>query len=206
MGIDGGQPQLVLNRMILHFFVSGDYVYYANPSDGGILYKCQTDGTNPIKLGDYKIFYFIFVLDDMVYYNTDYGWVRVSVDGRDSEILNIFGTSPIFSGGRFYYINTDSKKIMSVDVDDGNEVEIDSQRWWSLNSTDTHLFAIDDISNYVYKMNYNGEEKTAFLSSSINNICIVGDWIFMNDRMDGILMKMKTDGTCKTVMQKLQGQ
>ena len=205
VGIDGRNRQTVFGFATFHFCVSGEYIFFANSTDDGKLYRSNLDGSDLFKLGDQKVGYFIDVHDGTVFYGThDDGWYSVPVNGGTPKALNIFGSSPCYADGWIYYLGKEFWSLNKVRPDGSDNQEINPPRKQGINISGDYIYYIDAASDNVYRVDFDGRNKELIYDGHIMNICITGDWIFMHEKRGGILHKMKLNGSEHVVMQRLQ--
>jgi len=153
---------------------AGDWVYYANGSDGYKLYKAKTDGSFAMKVTDERM-YSIHVAGDWIYY-TDY-------------------SDSVESSGRIYRMKTDGsgKTLLSDTV--SNALNVTGS--WIYYGSGSALFKMKTDGSGKTKLT----EDTSYYNV-IGDINVSGDWIYYTEYSEysGKLQKIKTDGSAKALV------
>jgi hypothetical protein len=168
------------------FSVNGEWIYFADFTDGQSLYKIKIDGTMKTKILSDDVGT-LNVVGDWIYYSSNLGGDaglatnlnKVKTDGTSRTVLSDQEWT--------YEINVVGDWIYFSDY---LQETMDSYGKWTL-----------------YKMKTDGTSKTKLSDDNIINVNIAGDWIYYTIRndtaanyIDPILYRMKTDGSMKEIV------
>lgn len=150
----------------------GDWIYYSGVYDA--LYKSRPDGSEKTKLTDSVAFY-INIVDDWIYYCTmdkkgnPGHTMKIKTDGTGETELGELHASYLNIVGAWIYFK----------LSDGVQIE--------------------NSYHPLYRMKFDGTEKTLVFEDRSEDIFIFDDWLYYRNTNDKpVLTMMRTDGTERT--------
>jgi hypothetical protein len=189
---------------------AGEWVYYANGSDGYKLYKIKADGTGAAKLSDERM-YSVHVVGDWIYY-TDYSDAvensgkiyRLKTDGTGKALLSDTVSNCInVTGGWVYY--SSGSALFKVKTDGSGKVKLTEDNSYynvvgDINVSGEWIYFTEysEYSGKLMKVKTDGSGKAAVSSGMSRHVNVAGSWIYyINADDNSALYKMKTDGSDK---------
>lgn len=190
-------------------------------SDTLDIYKIKTDGTGKakVKLGPSNtllctsITEYLVVIEDWIYLNlmdsssSTMGLYRVKTDGSAAQ--KVLKDSPRFfsiQDSWVYYCSNDYKSIKKTKVDGSGEKVLYTlpkagYSIYTVNVSNGYIYFSDDTESGsietcgLYKLKSDGTAPSKIFSGQARFIQTVMDWIFFESYSDGVLVKMKSDGS-----------
>jgi hypothetical protein len=160
----------------------GNWIYYNNNNDGGILYKIKTDGSGKAKLND-DCSENINVVGDWIYYDNcsdGYKIYKIKTDGSGKTKLNDDISLCInIVGNWVYYENrSDGDKIYKIKIDGSGKAKLNDDSSQCINVVDDWVY-YENCSHggKIYKIKTDGSGKTQ-LNADGTNINVIGSWIY----------------------------
>jgi tetratricopeptide (TPR) repeat protein len=193
----------------------GDWLYYANFSDNGYLYKMRVDNTEKQRLNTEKTSA-INVIGDWVYYQLDcvdpagfpcHTITKIKTDGTMNTSLSDEPVNGIYLVNEsIYYTDRDRYLLRLSTVSIGKRI-MGGARTYSFSVNGEWIYYADFTDGQsLYKVKIDGTMKTKILSDDVGTLNVVGDWIYYSSNIGGDaglatnLNKVKTDGSSRTVL------
>jgi|GEM_PF-1920795 len=193
---------------------TGDgYIYYSNiTSDDGRLYRMNCDCSEKVKLSDDTFVKYINVIDSNVYYSSDNYMYILNLLSKEKELigkvhinekiqeLNIVDNFAFYTTdapkSSLYKMNLLTKEICILSDDSPMFINI-------LQDYIIYLAEVineDSIYTCIYKMKFDGSEKTNIIDDNAWYINIINDdFYYASDKNEGHLYMLdnKTGTTCE---------
>jgi hypothetical protein len=189
--------------------VSGEdgWVYFSNIDDNGYLYKKELTGGEQALLVDGHFACELNLVNGWIYYTAGIpGEVyKVGTNGEnDRKIISKHAGNLIVTNQYIFYrlsYDDDWGKLFRTDLEGTHEVLLaDSIVKFAI--TDGWIYYSNREDNErLYKMDFNGRNKTKLNDIGVSEIDVSGDYIFYVSAEDGQnLYRVKTDGTEKVLL------
>ncbi len=163
--------------------IQGDWIYFANDTDGYSIYKIHVDGSGQTKLND----------DNSSYINVSGDWIYYSVSEGPRKTGGMI--EPEWKSN-IYKIRIDgtSRTKVNEDVSMGLTVVDDWIYYRRLFYNESGSLDAD-----FYKIRTDGSQRTKLTDDSVYCINVAGDWIYYTDMSDNHrAYKVRTDGSDRT--------
>lgn len=189
----------------MEIFVDGEWIYYANNSDGTRLYRINIDGTGRQRLNqDWSVN--IVASGDWVYYvnnSEQMNLYRVRIDGSERQKLNDqFSLKLRVESGWVYYTSeSDDLAMFRIKTDGTEGQKLHEGCSYCLGAADEWIYFnwinfqnVDDTG--LYRMTADGRELQKIGSGLASFGIVDGDRIYYSNKSDGFkVYSMKTDGS-----------
>jgi hypothetical protein len=177
-------------------------VFYSNNSDGGRLYRADTNGSNVKRITNSKAS-IVEITDNWIYFNN---WskqgqlYKVSIDGRgykkvcDDVNMNIFNISE----GWVYYSALDKgENVYRVKINGSEKQKInDDDIYFAVKNSGYILYANNSDKRRLYRVNIDGTNRVKLTNDSIGIIKVYSDWIYYINKSDGnSIWRIKVDNS-----------
>lgn len=142
---DGTEKTQLTEDNCWYMSVIGDWIYYANVTDGGRIYKMRTDGSENTRVNDDESAC-LNVVDGWIYYanQSDGGKIyKVSIDGTERTKLNDDESAYLNAvDGWIYYSNqSDGLRIYKIRMDGTERTKLcDDENCSYVNVTGDHVY------------------------------------------------------------------
>jgi predicted small secreted protein len=198
MKTDGTQVVKINNdKYVGRMLVVGNWIYYSDDSSAGRLRKIKLDGTGKTYIST-KDAHDFNIIGETVYYREVSSIYKSGTDGTKKVKLvdNVFNGVFQVEGDWVYYRNTsDNFKLYKVKTDGSKKTKVGDVRTDCFNISDGWIY-YDNFEGGFYKIKTDGKENTKLnASGSIEDICIIDDWLFFSE--ESLPYRMKKDNTSK---------
>ena len=145
------------------------WIYFASGGEEKWLYKAHLDGSGVERLTD----------DDPKFINVVGGWV--------------------------YYSNwSDWGHLYRIRIDGTDREKVVNERAYYIQRADNWIYYInkyymyDDMPTHLYKIRPDGSGRTRIIDDNVNEFNVVGNWVYYIHKTEGVIYRVKTDGTGQT--------
>jgi tetratricopeptide (TPR) repeat protein len=193
----------------------GEWLYYANFSDHGYLYKMRVDNSEKQRLNTEKTSA-INVIGDWIFYEVEcvdpdgfpcHTISKIKTDGTMKASLSDEQVNGIYLvNGSIFYTDR-SRYLLRLSPTKLLKSPIDAAVTYSFSVSGDWIYYADfNDGQSLYKIKRDGTMKTKILSDDVGTLNVVGDWIYYSSNLGGDaglatnLNKVKTDGTSRTVL------
>lgn len=161
MKLDGTGKTVISNETALDLNFVGDWIYYANWSDGWKIYRMKTDGTERTELSEEAALR-MNVYENWIYYISarDSRIYKLKMDGTGKVKLSEEGASALnVSDGWIYYNDVeDNYRIYKMRLDGTEKIKICDDSTNNINVVDDWIYYIPfDKEFYYYEYGPYGE-------------------------------------------------
>lgn len=201
---NGKGGMLLCNTVPNNINVVGDWVYFSDPSKGGI-YKVTTDGSGLSLISDSKVTpTSMIVVGDWIYYNDEGNnnfLYKMKTDGTGkTQLTSVIANCINVDGDWIYFENdNDHQTIYKIKTDGSDLTKVcsDSTEDMVVSNDWIYYNTIWTSSDSMYKIETDGTSRTRLLTKDVYQINVVGDSIYYlsGDSVDNLnLYSMSLDG------------
>ncbi len=198
----------------LYFIGIGPEAYSEEDELDNKIYRVKTDGTDLEIINDNEFdndCYEIYVINDSVYYiGTDYNIYKMSLDGKNRELVLDNGTGYLGITDKYIIYNADIKDEVDyvthiVDLDGENARPIyENTRLYSVNIVGDYIY-YTNASKHICRVKVDGTNQEVLYETSAYNMNASGDYIYYLNYQDEAnsdytvcIYKVKNDGSTET--------
>lgn len=166
-----------------------DWIYYADHSQRGKLYKMKNDGSSKIKLSDNKALY-INVIDEWIYYcniSDNKKIYKVKTDGSCTTKISDDSAEQItVRDGWIYYLNaTATYKMYKIRTDGTNKTKLNNDISLNINLEDQYIYYTNvSDSNKIYRIKIDGTERTKLIDDKSGFLNVDHGYIYYSNISD----------------------
>lgn len=174
----------------------GEYIYYPNYNNSGLIYRCNLELKKHEKIHNYSASGRIQVFDKYIYFtDRNHRIVKASINGDNIYKLNNKPSSSIQVTEMYvYYINMDDNyNLYRMNHNGGNKIKIID------NFITTYIVTNKDNiyyekNNCIYYID-NSTFKTSMILENVSDFIVYNDWIYYSNSEDnGYLYKARING------------
>lgn len=207
--IDGTNKEQLSDARIPSFLIKDGWIYFCDIDNSNYLYRMRIDGKgdkqvlirNPFGIDNH-----IEIIGDWIYFIDQKSilW-RVKTDGFQSQKLTQVGSHGKFQivGDRIYFIQDGRLFQKGIDGSNLSEINENITVLYEFQVIADEIYYTDSSSLFCMKIDGSGNQKLMDSAEGINFFNIVDDWIYYEGSNDGSLYRVKTDGSCNELVDKI---
>lgn len=166
-----------------HTEILADYIYYANSSDGGMLYRIKKDGTDIKRVDNNEVGIREICQDGEYIYYTNYSSDLFSKNlncKNKKKLTTNFNSNMCSNDDWIYYIGIDEEyvqKLYKVDKNGRKVLQLTEEKVWDFKVGKDYIYYTDG-KNILYRIGKNGENKQVVCDDEVYDYIVKNNSVY----------------------------